>query len=96
MPTRRVVPLVGALLLWACSHAKHVSPEEFKRQYAAVGQPQTMHAITYAGERDGKAFIRVRSMSTLTRTWSDELIYVEFAELDPAFRNSLPQTASPQ
>jgi hypothetical protein len=31
-------------------------------------------------------------MSTAGRKWADNVIYVELAELEPAFRDSLPRT----
>ena len=52
-----------------------------------------MHTVTYLGQRDGRAFICRRSMSTLNqKQWSDHVIYAELAELEPAFRDSLPKT----
>jgi len=89
---RLLAPLLFALLLCGCSGPEHVSPAEFKKQYAWVGQAQTMHDVAYLGRRDGRAFIRVNSMSTGSKKWSDHVIYVELAELDPAFRDSLPKT----
>ena len=85
--------LLAALSLCGCTGPKHVSPAKFKAQYAVVGQPGTMRTAEYLGQRDGRAFIRVSSMSTLNqKKWSDEVIYVELAELEPAFRDSLPKT----
>ncbi len=51
-----------------------------------------MHAVTYLGQRDAKAFIRVSSMSTVSKKWSDHIIYIELTELDSAFRDALPKT----
>ena len=89
---KRLAPLFLALFLCACTGPEHVSPAEFKKQHAWVGQPQTMHHVEYLGRRDGRAFIRVSSMSTVGKKWSDRVIYVELAELDAAFRDSLPKT----
>lgn len=62
-------------------------------QYGWVGQAQDMHDVAYLGQRDGRAFIRVSSMSTVSqKKWSDRVIYVELSELDPEFRESLPKT----
>ena len=85
-------PLLLALFLCGCTGPKHVSPAKFKRQYAAAGQAGTMQTAAYLGQRDGRAFIQVSSMSTVSRKWSDEVIYVELAELESAFRDSLPKT----
>lgn len=71
---------------------KRVSPKQFKSEYAYVGMAQTMHVVTYLGQRDGRAYINRRSMSWLDKSkWSDHVIFVELAELDETFRNSLPK-----
>ena len=91
-PMKLFIPLLIVLLLCGCSKPEHVAPGEFKKQYARVGQAQTMHDISYLGQRDGRAFIRVRSMSTYdSKKWSDRVIYVELVELESAFRESLPK-----
>ena len=70
---------------------KRVSAAEFKRHYALVGMAQTMYAHTYLGERNGRAYINVGSLSILGDKWSDEVIYVELSQLDTEFRQSLPK-----
>jgi outer membrane biogenesis lipoprotein LolB len=87
-----LAPLILTLLLCGCSEPARVSPAEFKNQYAWVGQAQTMHDVTYLGQRDGRAYIKISSRSTVSRKWSDRVIYVELAKLDVAFRDSLPKT----
>ena len=88
-------PFLFSLLLWSCAGgtgAQQVSASQFQEEYAWVGQPQSMHSVTYLGQRDGQAFLCRRSMSALRQEWSDQLLYVELAELAPAFRESLPRT----
>lgn len=87
-----LAPILLAFLLCGCGGPKHVSPAEFKKQYASVGMPQSMHSITYLGQRGGQAYINRSSMSTVSGEWSDHVIYVELTELDAAFRDSLPKT----
>ena len=87
-----LIPLLLALLLCGCSGPERVTPSEFKKQYAEVGMPQSMHSVTYLGRRDGRAYIKRSSMSTVSRKWSDHVIYVELTELDATFRDSLPKT----
>ena len=88
-----LTPLLLAVLLCGCAGPRHVSATKFKQEYAWVGQPQSMHTVTYLGQRDGRAFICRRSMSSLNqKQWSDHVIYAELAELEPAFRDSLPKT----
>jgi outer membrane biogenesis lipoprotein LolB len=89
---RRIAPLLLAVLLCGCTGPEQVSPAEFKKQYAWVGKPQTMHQVAYLGQRDGRAYIRIRSMSVVGRKWSEHVIYVELAKLDAPFRDSLPRT----
>jgi outer membrane biogenesis lipoprotein LolB len=89
---RLLAPLLLVLLLCGCTGPERVSPAEFKRQYAWVGQAQTVKDVQYLGQRDGRAYIKISSMSTVSRKWSDHIIYVELAKLDSAFRDSLPKT----
>lgn len=84
--------LLLVALLCGCTGPEHVSPAEFKKQYDWVGKPQTMREVAYLGQRDGKAFIRVSSMSSVGQKWSDHIIYVELKELEPVFRDALPKT----
>lgn len=91
---------VTALLLGGCAEqqvsgikARHISPMEFTSRYHSVDQAGTMMATSYAGESDGRAFLRVGSMSTLSRKWNDQWYYVQLTELEPAFRSSLPKKA---
>ena len=79
------------MLLCGCTGPRWVSSNRFQQEYAGIGQPQSMHTITYLGQCDGRAFLRRRSMSLVSqKKWSDEVLYVELAELDPTFRESLP------
>ena len=85
------VLLVGVLC--GCNGPDHVSASDFKRQYASVSTPGTMRDYVYLGQRDGRAYIRVSSMSLVNKhKWSDRVIYVELSELDPVFRETLPKT----
>jgi hypothetical protein len=91
---KTITPFVLAAVLaggCATSSPKRVSAAEFRQQYAQVGMAQTAHAQSYLGQRDGRAYISVASMSTLA-DWSERTIYVPVAELDPAFRDTLPKT----
>ncbi|NBP22968.1 MAG: hypothetical protein EBU81_00105 [Proteobacteria bacterium] len=89
---KRLTPLLLALLLCGCSGPERVTSAEFKKQYAEVGMPQSMHSVTYLGCRDGRAYIQCRLMSPVSRKWSDRVIYVELIQVDATFRDSLPKT----
>ena len=89
---------VMALFLGGCAErqvsgikAKHISPTEFTTRYQSVDKAGTMMMTSYGGESDGKAFLHVGSMSTLSRKWNDQWYYVLLTELEPAFRAGLPQ-----
>jgi hypothetical protein len=81
-----------AISLCGCSGPEHVSVADFKDQYYWVGKAQTVRDVVYLGQRDGRAYIRVSTMSTVSQKWSEQIIYVELSELDPAFRAALPAT----
>ena len=87
-----LAPIFIAILLCGCTAPEHVSPAEFKKQYEYVGQAQTMREVVYLGQRNGKAFARIKSMSPIRKKWSEQIIYVELKELDPVFREALPNT----
>jgi len=91
---KQTVALIPALILIACAHAKHVSADEFMGHYKWVGQPQSVKAITYLGQKDGKAFLKISSMSAVSQKWSDQVVFTELSELPQAFRIALPATAS--
>ncbi|HOY70503.1 MAG TPA: hypothetical protein PL131_07205 [Methylotenera sp.] len=75
----------------ACTEPEHVTAAEFKREYAAIEQLHTMKSVTYLGQKDGRAYIRISKMSLYdSKKWVDSIIYVELAELDSAFLNALP------
>ena len=71
---------------------KFVSTAEFEKEYASVGMAQTMHSVTYLGQRDGRAYIHRSSKSAISGKWSNHVIYVELADLDATFRDSLSKT----
>lgn len=89
---RFIIPLLVAVSLCGCTGPKHVSSAEFQRQYYWVGKPQTMGDVAYLGQQDGKAFLKVRSMSTLGQKYSERIIFVELNQLEPVFRDELPKT----
>jgi len=83
--------IILVLLLSGCSGPERVSVAEFKKEYAAVGQPASMRHVEYLGVRDGRAYIKVSSMRLNGSKWKERVIFVELEELDEALRNSLPQ-----
>ncbi len=88
---KRRIAVFVALVFCGCAGPDHVSSAEFKRQYAWVGRAQTVQNVTYLGRRDGRAFIEVSTRYPLNVGWSDHVIYVELAELEPEFLDALPK-----
>jgi hypothetical protein len=84
--------LVLCLFLVSCNGPEHVSPSEFSNRYSEVGLAQTVRNVTYLGQRDGRAYLQVSSMSLANQQWSEHVIYVELSELESLLRNSLPKT----
>lgn len=90
---KKIIIVLFTLALLGCTGPEHVSPAEFKSEYAMIQQLQTMKSVTYLGQKDGNAYIRISSMSLYDpKKWHDKIIYVALAELDPAFVNALPAT----
>jgi hypothetical protein len=93
MKARSAILLSSIFLFSACGGLLHVSPDEFKTDYRMpIG---TMVWSRYLGQKDGRAYVRVSRLSSMGHSSTDEVVYVELSELDPAFRDSLPKDAAP-
>ena len=80
--------------LTSCTETpKHVSGEKFKSEYE-LGSHQTMHLSEYLGEKDGRFYLRRKSMSLLNKNKRNEEIWYAIAEdLEPAFLKKLRKEA---
>ena len=59
-----------------------------------MGIHQTMHQSEYIGEKDGKFYLRRKSMSLLNkRKWNEEIWYTKAEELEPSFLEQLRKEA---
>lgn len=88
----KILLWIACLMLFVgCSGPEHVSVAEFKKEYAWVGQPQSMKHVTFLGPREGSVFLKISSMPLIGREWKDRVIFVKLDELDDSFRLSLPQ-----
>jgi len=85
-----ILPLVLCLLLPSCAERGRVDAAEFRQLHARSGQPHTMREVTYLGRKDGKVWLRERSMSFTGGKWQERIIHTDEADLDPVFRASLP------
>jgi len=80
--------LAGASLFAA--EPSHISAKEFQEQYR-LGHMQTMKDAEYLGQKDGRAYLRIKSMSlTDPKQWSEQIVYIKLSELDKDFRDKLP------
>lgn len=90
---KKIIIVLFTLALLGCTEPEHVSPAAFKSEYAMIEQLQTMKSVTYLGQKDGKAFIRISTMSRYDqKKWNDKIIYVALSELDADFVKALPTT----
>jgi hypothetical protein len=85
---------IAAVLLVGCGNEpKHVSGAKFQGEYR-MGIHQTMHQSEYIGEKDGKFYLRRKSMSLLNkRKWNEEIWYTKAEELEPSFLEQLRKEA---
>jgi len=89
-----VVPIIVACLMIGCASRSagpsHISVQEFESQYK-LGHMQTMKDAEYLGQLDGRAYLRIRSMSlTDSKQWSEQIVFVKLSDLDKQFRDALP------
>jgi len=77
-------------MLTSCTETpEHVSGAKFKSEYE-LGNRQTMHLSGYLGEKDGRFYLRRKSMSLLNKNiWNEEIWYAIAEDLEPAFLNKL-------
>ena len=89
----RVVPILLLIIFFTgCDKPRHVSPAEFKREYELRNQ-QTMIWAEYFGEKDGKAYLKRKNMSTVKETWREEVLFTEVNALDATFLEGLRQSS---
>ena len=82
------------VMLTACTETpKHVSGVKFKSKYE-LGNRQTMHQSKYLGEKDGRFYLRRKSMSLLNKNkWNEEIWYAIAEDLEPKFLKKLRREA---
>ena len=77
------------IFITGCSNEKHVTKNEFMEQYKSANILQTMKSVEYLGVKNNRAYIKISTMSTTGKNWSDEIIYSEISELDKDFLNKI-------
>ena len=80
--------IAAAVLVGCSSEPKRVSGAEFQEYYRLGTSP--MHIYEYIGEKDGKFYLRHKSMSLINkRKWNEKILYTEDSELNPTFLEQL-------
>ena len=88
--TAKVFVLLLGLML-GCDKEEHISGADFQRQYE-LNNMQTVQWADYLGQKDGKAYLRIKTMSSVaTDKWRERIVCADVGELDPAFARKLPQ-----
>lgn len=86
-----IVGLLTVVLIAAggCHGARKVGPKEFSSQYE-LGNMQTMKQAEYLGMMNSNAYMRVSTMSIISRKkWNKEVIYTPIRELAPELQKKL-------
>ncbi len=82
---KKWMPILILMFLSGCNEPKQVSGTDFKREYE-LRNAQTMVSSEYLGEKDGKAFLRRKTMSLVNQNkWNEEIWCTGTNDLDAAF-----------
>jgi hypothetical protein len=94
---KKCLPILMLTLLTGCNEPKHVSGADFKREWE-LRDAQTMVCSEYLGEKDGKVFLKRKTMSLVSKErWNEEIWFTETNNLDSAFLDQMKKetTAEP-
>lgn len=91
-------PILMLTLVAGCNAPKQVSGTDFKQEYE-LRNAQTMVSSEYLGERDGKVFLRRKTMSLINKNkWNEEIWFTGTNNLDAPFlaelKKEIPNQAS--
>ena len=87
--TKKLMPIMMLMFLSGCNEPKQVSGTDFKREYE-LRNNQTMVSSEYLGEKDGKVFLRRKTMSLVNKDkWNEEIWFTGTNNLDAAFLAAL-------
>ena len=79
---KKWIPLLMLVCLTGCNGPKHVTGAEFKREFE-LRHAQTMVSSEYLGEKDGKVFLKRKTMSLVNKTkWNEEVWFTETNSLE--------------
>jgi len=86
---KKWMPIMMLMLLSGCDEPKEVSGTDFKREYE-LRNNQTMVSSEYLGEKDGKVFLRRKTMSLVNKNkWNEEIWFTGTNNLDSTFMTLL-------
>jgi hypothetical protein len=86
---KKWIPVLMIACLTGCNEPKHVTGAEFKREFD-LRHAQTMVASEYLGERDGKVFLKRKTMSLVNKKkWNEEVWFTETNNLEWAVLDQL-------
>ena len=89
------MPLLLLVLLAGCDEPKQVTGVDFKREFD-LRNAQTMVWSEYIGEKDGKVFLRRKTMSLVSKNkWNEEIWFTETNKLDSVFLDQLMKEKIP-
>ena len=75
--------------LTGCNGPKHVTGAEFKREFD-LRHAQTMVSSEYLGEKDGKVFLKLKTMSLVNqKKWNEEVWFTETNNLERTLLDQL-------
>jgi hypothetical protein len=84
------------MLLSGCNEPKQVTGTDFKQEYE-LRNAQTMVSSEFLGEKDGKVFLRRKTMSLVNKKkWNEEIWYTETNNLHATFLEKLKKEAPSQ
>jgi hypothetical protein len=92
---KKWTPLLILACLTGCNGPKHVTGAEFKREFD-LRHAQTMVSSEYLGEKDGKVFLKRKTMSLLNqKKWNEEVWFTETNNLEKTVLDQLKKENVP-
>jgi len=88
MKTRSIFVASLIAALFGCDKYQRISGSEFQKQFQ-LRNMQTLYVGEYLGKKDGKAFMRIRSLSSITSETKETIVYSYVNELEAVFRDEL-------
>lgn len=92
---KKWTPLLILACLTGCNGPKHVTGAEFKREFD-LRHAQTMVSSEYLGEKDGKVFLKRKTMSLVNqKRWNEEVWFTETNNLERTVLDQLKKENVP-